>query len=358
MVSTCHSDVLAAADSRWVEALTRVRHDVYHTAAYHGLGGLGREGEAFVFLHQEGDDVFLWPYLLTPTAAGASDVTSVYGYAGPVARGDEEFVGRAWRNLLEAWRGQRVVSAFTRFHPLLENRELARGLVDGYGQAVDEGVRLHGPTVSMDLRPSLDEQFRKYHKNLRNEIRRAKEAGLATTEDGDWEHVDEFVRLYQDSMTRLNSRRDYLVDADWVREFRRVLGKQAYLFVTKVNGVVAAAMLVMGHAPFLHAHLVGSNPDLVAQSPTKALLDGVRIWATERGFETFHLGGGVGGREDSLYQSKRKFSPLTHEFYTGSWILDGEQYRDLAASHRRKLLGRGIDLGDPGFFPIYRYEPE
>ena len=26
--------------------------------------------------------------------------------------------------------------------------------------------------------------------------------------------------------------------------------------------------------------------------------------------------------------------------------------------HRRKLAQMGIDIGDPGFFPIYRYQPE
>ena len=159
MVIGCQTEVLRAADPRWAESLGLVRHDVYHTTAYHELGGLGREGESFAFLHREGDLVFVWPYLLTPTEGDcrASDVSSVYGYAGPVSSPDAEFVARAWEGLQEAWRSQGVVSVFTRFHPLLGNQELVRGLRNQCGRPVAEGLRLHGPTVSMDL-PSCEKK--------------------------------------------------------------------------------------------------------------------------------------------------------------------------------------------------------
>ena len=359
MVRLCHDQVYTVADPRWAESLDRLPHDVYHTAAYHSVPGLGRSGDAYVFVHRENDLVFLWPYLLTPTdgAAGHHDVTSVYGYAGPVASPDPAFVARGWQALLDTWRTHRVVSAFTRFHPLLGNRELVRGLLDDSGRRVDDGICFRGLTISMDLTAPLDVQFGRYHKKLRNEIRRARDAGLVTTTDERWEHVGDFVRLYRDSMSRLNSRPEYFVDATWVQEFRRALGKNAHLFVTKWNGAVAAASLIMGHGSLLHSHLIGSDPALLRQSPSKALLDSVRIWGAERGFESYHLGGGLGGRQDSLYQSKRKFSPVTHEFYTGSWILDLVQYRELEMAHRLKFASQGIEIGDPGFFPIYRFQP-
>ena len=360
MVTLCKGEVLTAADPCWVEALARVRHDIYHTSAYHQLGGLGREGEAFAFLYREGDRAFVWPYLLKATEGepGAYDVSSVYGYAGPVSAADPAFVGRAWQQLQEAWRGQGVVSAFTRFNPLLGNQDLLRGVRDERGRAVDEGVRFHGPTVSIDLRPSLDEQFCRYHKNLRNEIRRGRAAGFVTLDDERWENLDVFVHLYGGAMTRLNSRREYLVDGAWVREFRRTLGEHAHLFVTQWNCKVMAASLAMAYGPFLHCHLIGNSSELLTPSPTKAMLDALRVWGTEHGYESLHLGGGLGGREDSLYQSKRKFSPATRDFYTGSWILNPERYQDLEATHRRRLAEQGIDIGEPSYFPSYRYRPD
>jgi hypothetical protein len=59
----------------------------------------------------------------------------------------------------------------------------------------------------------------------------------------------------------------------------------------------------------------------------------------------FHLGGGVGGRSDSLFEFKLRFDPgAEREFAIGKAIHDESAYRELA--------GPGADL--PGFFPAYR----
>jgi hypothetical protein len=158
-------------------------------------------------------------------------------------------------------------------------------------------------------------------------------------------------------MARRNSRSDYLIDSAWVNNFRQSMGDHARLFVTKWNGQVAAALLAIEYAPYLHAHLTGINRDMMEYSPLKVLLDDIRQWGTARGLRSFHLGGGLGGREDSLFQFKSKFSPLTHDFRTGAWILDRASYTELEAQHRRTFERQGIDIGDPGFFPIYRYQP-
>jgi len=358
MVTVSNSRVLAATDPEWSDALSRLRHDVYHTQMYHGVPGFGREGEAFAYLYREGDQEFLWPYLLKPiTDTGYFDVTSVYGYAGPVSSPDTDFAERAWRGLLEAWRDQRAVSAFTRFHPMLANHKLLEGAADADGRSAAEGLRFCGSTVSVDLTLSLDEQLARYQKVHRQAVRKGYRLGLHTELDEDWHHADDFVSLYRASMARLNSRPEYLIDRPWLDEFRRLLGDHTRLFVTKLDGVVAAASLTMVYPPFLHPHLIGSNPELVEYSPIKVALDAERIWGTEQGLEAYHLGGGVGGREDGLFQSKRKFSPVTHEFFVGSWILNCPVYRELEAEHRRKLGEQGVEIADLAFFPIYRYQP-
>jgi carbamoyl-phosphate synthase large subunit len=95
----------------------------------------------------------------------------------------------------------------------------------------------------------------------------------------------------------------------------------------------------------------------VAYSPLKVLLDDVRAWGSAQGLQSFHLGGGVGAREDSLFQFKRRFSPLVHEFRIGSWILKPTEYRDLENKWRKFYTERGIAVENPEFFPIYRHRP-
>lgn len=353
MVKLVRDELFAGNDPGWGNALARLPHDIYHTPAYHQVPGFGRDGQSFVFVHEEGEQAFIWPYLLAPTdgAPGHHDVTSVYGYAGPLSSTDPDFVGRGWHALLDHWKMQGVVSAFTRFHPVLGNAELLRGLAG-------EGIRHCGSTVSIDLAVSPVEQLCGYQKVLRQQIRKSRERGFVTTVDEDWNHADDFVRHYRDTMLRRNSRREYLIDSEWLTEMRRLLGGHLRLFVTKSNDIVVAALLAMVYGPFVHAHLTGINAEFISESPLKVLLDDVRIWGTGRGLSSFHLGGGLGGREDTLFQFKRKFSPITHQFSTGSWILDSTTYRELEDMHRRRLAERGIEPGDTGFFPAYRFQPE
>ena len=66
-------------------------------------------------------------------------------------------------------------------------------------------------------------------------------------------------------------------------------------------------------------------------------------WAREQGFTRFHLGGGVGGADDSLLEFKLRFDEGgLIESAVGKAIHDEAAYRELG--------GAGFD----GFFPAYR----
>lgn len=354
MLTLATADVLSAQSARWSEVLGHLRHDVYHTPDYHCLSGFGQEGNPQAFFYQEGDLSFLWPYLLTPIAgaAGFHDATSVYGYSGPVGSANPDFTARAWSALLDHWKSQQVVSAFTRFHPLLANFRMLEGI-----PTANAGIREFGSTVSIDLRLPAEVHLQQYHKNLRYDIRKARETGLVTIDDENWIHTDDFTAVYQDTMARCGSRREYVVDRAWVCRFREALGSKARLFVTKRGEAVAAAMIVIRYDQFLHSHLIGSAPEFASSSPSKTLLDDVRLWGIAQGCGSMHLGGGLGGREDALFQFKRRFSPLTHSFRTGSWILNEPVYRALEDEKRTSLAASGIQLNEISYFPSYRFNP-
>ncbi len=355
-VSPGKPELLAATDGRWQEALERVPHDVYHTAAYHRAPALDTSGEPRAFLYREGEQVFLWPYVLMPIAEapGCHDVSSVYGYPGPVSSPGRKFIERAWRLLLDHWREQQVVSVFTRFNPLLGNAGLLDGITDSDGVPASQGLRDAGPTVCINLAQPLDQQVHGYNKQLRQNIRKLHEAGFVCSEDAEFAHIGDFLHVYRETMLRRGSRPELLVDAAWVDEFRRAMGPSLRHFVTKFEGSVVAAMLVLEHKLFVHCHLTGTAVEFAQQSPAKALLDYVRVWGTQRGLCAMHLGGGLGGRQDSLFDYKRKFSPVTYPFQIGCWILDPMRYAALAAEHHSKLAGEGRPPGESAYFPAYR----
>src|SRR5947209_13844769 len=113
--------------------VTRTSHDIFQTAGYHCLSVSQSADEAWLAVYGDDDRFIAWPYVLQSLTGVLTqscrlrDVTSVYGYSGPVqlnCAGNEQFLSDAWMNFLELWRSQSVVTVFTRFHPVLCNHRL------------------------------------------------------------------------------------------------------------------------------------------------------------------------------------------------------------------------------------------
>ena len=124
--------------------------------------------------------------------------------------------------------------------------------------------------------------------------------------------------------------------------------------VTELDGRTVAAGLFTEHRGIVQAHLVGTDDEFREWSPLKLLLDDVRRWASERGNDILHLGGGRGGRDDSLLAFKRRFSPQSHRFSVGRWVLDPAAYAHLAEIWRNRVKDAANAGMDPSYFPPYR----
>lgn len=125
--------MLCPADPLWQDCLRAVRQDIYHGAGYHAFEEHLGHGEAYLAVIEEGARRLAWPYLLRLVGKdrGHTDVTSVYGYPGPLGLGvapGDPFIDAAWIDLRRLWSEQGAVTAFTRFNPLLGNAALAECL--------------------------------------------------------------------------------------------------------------------------------------------------------------------------------------------------------------------------------------
>jgi len=357
------TELIAASDAAWDERLTDVPRDVYHTAGYHRYAAASGGGRPYLIVVGDEARGVAWPYLLRPVAAvdgledaDAFDVDSVYGYPGPIAWGVEPgdpFLADAWRQIEAVWRQQGAVAAFTRFHPLLANVEIARSL-RGEGDPNTDPIVPGGRTVSIDCRLSDEEALAGYGRVLRQEIRGGRRAGLVTAPDERWEGIDAFVRLYEATMARNRAASTYDVARDDVLRLRDELDGHLHLLVTRLDGAVVGAQLFFEFEGIVHAHLVGTDESHHRLSPLKVMLDDARIWARDRGNRVLHLGGGRGGRDDSLLAFKGRFSARRHDFYTGRWILDPARYAALVERRSADARQRGLAIADPSWFPAYR----
>ena len=102
----------------------------------------------------------------------------------------------------------------------------------------------------------------------------------------------------------------------------------------------------MGEAPWLHYHLGGSVDGAGRSGASHLALLGLAEWGREHGYSLLHLGGGVGGREDTLLEYKLRFAPDgLRPAAVGKALHDPAAYTELTGS---------TEVDWAGFFPAYR----
>ncbi len=339
-------------DAAWAAVLADAdSHDFHHLAGYHRLAEYRGEGAALLFAYRSGSHVVAVPLLQRPVdqgeVTGLQDATSVYGYAGPISSRAPipAPVALGFQAALQAELvRRRVVTVFSRLHPLIPQQHLIGGL---------GSTREGGLTVSIDLTLPSEEQWAGYNKSTRRLIRRATEAGAVGVHDRDFQYLGEWVDLYRETMERLGASASYYFDAAYFERMAAELGPVLQLFVALVDGRVAAAGLFTVCDGIVQAHLGGFRQQYASISPARLVDDTARRWAVEAGARVLHLGGGVGGREDSLFQYKAGFSDRRHVFTTWRWVVDPIAYERLCRDHVRSRAAGGQPPDD--YFPAYRW---
>jgi hypothetical protein len=289
--------------------------DVYYSRGYVEASAPLADGEP-VFLHHGG---VVFPVLLRRDPV---DVVTPYGYGGPLGGGLEEFGAR-----YEEWCAERgVVTSFAVHHPLL----------------VTEAPGFHvtplGGTIAWPLEGDLLEGMHKHHRRV---VRRALDSGL---EAGVSDDLPAFVALYEETMRRAGAAPFYFFSEEYWRAFDGLV--PTVQVDVRRDGELLGSVLGMGEPPLLHYHLGGTADAGRDAGASHVALYTLARWGAENGYEVLHLGGGVGGRADSLLEFKRRFAPHGHiPSSLGKAVHDLDAYGRLTGS-------REVDWD--GFFPAYR----
>jgi serine/alanine adding enzyme len=324
--------------SAWDELLARLGcADVYLLDGYLESAAV-LEGGRRVRLHlsQDGGDV-VFPLLVRELPSGEGfDVTTPYGYGGPVATGPEPPTQRFW-DLYGAWCGANgIVTTFIRFHPLFANQ-----------RETGAGVRVERLAGTVGWRLPVPDLFDEMHPNHRRACRRARNAGVSVSVRESPASLAPFTELYEVTMRRVDAAEFYFFPAAYWELLESRLRGRIVLVEAEEGGEVIASALCFATPPWLHYHLGATGDRGRELGAGNLLFYEAASWARDRGYERFHLGGGVGAREDSLLTFKRRFDPSAGllDFAVGKAVHDAAAYR--------ALTGRDADdLG--GFFPAYR----
>ena len=337
--STGTAALVEVAAEQWDPLLERIGcSDAYLLRGYVESARLLERGRPLLLhLSEDGGDV-VFALILREIDGGPGrlDAITPYGYGGPVAVGPEPPVERFYE-LYESWcRSAGVVSTFIRFHPLFANQRQA-----------PTGVHVErlADTIAWSLDPELD-LFAGLHPKHRNKVRKARAAGLEIAVHESPPSLSEFAALYDATMSRLGADEFYFFPPDYWQALADGLGERIVLVEARFGDELAAAALCFATRPWLHYHVSGTSE---AGAGTCHNIRGGNAAVgrgQDRRLEQFHLGGGAGGREDSLFHFKQRFFPDgRREASVGKLVHDAETYCTLAGLPELRL---------EGYFPAYR----
>lgn len=338
----------------WQRILGKVRHDFYHIPGYCQLDADYTGGTPVAFYAEdEKDRQFLLPMIIRPislfqNAGSFYDAISPYGYPGPLIHcpemSREAFTAAALAGLKTLLNERGVIALFIRFHPIFEvPSEPFRTI----------GVLVKtGESVSMDLSLPEDIAWAQICPDHRRKIKKACAGGAEAFIDDSWKYFDDFEQLYLETMTRNHASKYYFFPHSYLQRLKDILEDRLQLCIVRKSGQIAAAGLITETNGIVQGYLNGTNINFKQSSPSLLIYDFVRRWAKGRGNKLFHLGSGIGGAHDTLFEFKARFSPLRHPFYSWRLIVNETAYWTLVREWEF-ANGETAD-SEIGFFPAYR----
>lgn len=326
--------------SDWNEVLEQVSNfDCYHTYDYHIVSKNCDEKAILLCYRNEGVTIAL-PLLKRPIEnTNYYDLTSVYGYVGPIFSGNASNLDFEifQKKLMQYCTNENVISVFSRLNPYIERQE--KSLMN-----LGDIIKL-GKIVSLDLNKSDSEQksaFSKTTKRHLNKARKFCDIKISSKK----KDIIYFMELYYENMNRVNAEKFYYFPEKY---FLNLLNssdfKTEFIFITlKETGEIISGILTLRTKKTIHYHLSGTLTKYLYLNPLRLLLDEVRIMSSNYGLNSLNLGGGLGNKEDSLFHFKSSFSKDVKTFKIWKYIVNEEIYFELSKEGYKKS----------NFFPAYR----
>lgn len=330
-------EIIALTEKEQWNSIVRsmTEYDFYYLAEYHELDTAGIP--LLIYFNHKETRIALPVILRDIEGSPMKDLTSVYGYAGPLsypAIPDAESLQLFHEELSDLFDSMQAVSLFSRLHPLFTEQN---NLLQQLGDVKNENL-----TVAIDLGQTVAEQRKHYSRSLRTQLNRLKRKGFYVKQATTPEEVKEYVTIYHETMDRVNASPYYYFTEDY---FNRFLGTiDSALFLGYHGDQITSGSLCTFANVILQVHLNATRNDFLPYSPLKQVIDEARKYGVKHGMRWLHLGGGHDGDHNSLFQFKSRFSDTYCRFKTWRYVHNREEYTRLSEGKDQRST----------YFPLYR----
>jgi GNAT acetyltransferase-like protein len=277
-------------------------------------------------------------------------LVSPYGYGGPLYEGvpsEYEKASLVFEELLNSELIRRgYVSEFVR-EDIFRERLAARFS----GQLIEQQ-----PNVVVRLGRSDEEIWRTYKAKVRKNVNRAREFNLRVEFDPAGLYLEDFLRVYHETMQRTNASEAFIIHEDRFLSLTQTLGRDGgvmYVHVFDDDAIVSTELLLLSQDT-IYSFLGGTLDTAYAKRPNDLLKHEVICWGKNNGFKWYVLGGGV-TPSDGIYCYKEAFDPYSiFPFYVRRNVINGDAYQMLIGKRLcyENVMGNNW-VARPDFFPEY-----
>lgn len=320
--------------NRLHDLLPTDQQDVYFTPEYYALYEQNGDGKAYCFVYEESGDIVLYPFLLNSiNQLGYElddeyyDIQGAYGYNGIVTSSkDAGFIARFHECFDQFCQEHHIAAEFSRFHPLLNNQELASPKMQMFYSR---------KTVKLDMSFSVDDIWKnQFSSKNRNVIRKAEKDGVTIVESQDYEF---FRQMYDQTMRNVNAEEFYFFPAEYYEKFKETFCDNLILCFAMYDGKPISGSMFMFSKDYAHYHLSGRDKNYYKIAANNAVLWYGIQKAKGRGCKWFHFGGGTTGEDnDMLLHFKQNFSKENGEFWIGKRVHNQEVYDSIVAQWKER----------------------
>ena len=331
------------------------QHDVYYLSGYSKGFYLHGDGKPLLFYYHDSEIKGVCVMMKRDISQNEHykdileadeffDVVTPYGYGGFIFEGNinTESINKFNEVYHKKLKEEKIISVFTRFHPLFQNAEYVRD--------ISEVIDL-GNTIEMDL-VSEEVLWKNVIPKNRTAIRKGIKRGVSIRHGKDLSLFDKFIEIYNGTMDHDQAEAYYYFDKEFYKSIHTDLYDNYEMFYAEHEGEIIAMSIILYDNNIMHYHLSGAKYEYRPLAPTNLLLFEAALWGNKQGFKSFHLGGGLGSGEDGLFKFKQAFNRNSGlQFSIGKQIIMPNIYEELVEIRKRK----DVDFDEnSSFFPLYR----
>ncbi len=297
--------------------------DIYYQPEFLACDAKMQNGEYEIAVFVSSEKIWVYPYILLPIqGTNYYDISSPYGYAGPVSNTPDIMVEAEKLFIEHVSKRKNIVTEFVRYHHIYNEYHFFQENIKNV---------LNRRVVTL---PTLDKEeiwMKEFSGTNRNLVRKLeKEEYTWSVNIFKKEDVSTFDEAYRANMIHSGATDFYFFSPDFYSEMIDGLGEKLLLAKVEKNGEIYASSLFFVSGGMVTYYLSARNLSHPKVPASNLLLSKMAFWAQENGMKLLNFGGGLSLDEnDYLFKFKSNFGKEIKDFTIGKRIHQPEIYQEL-----------------------------